>query len=232
MRSFAPHNNALRYPWVPTHAWTPVAPFNQTEGDLSLFGLLPNSITFSEPVQDPMFRTSTTSDNDILGLAPYVPERDMYLLACSEKLQICNPRNGKCTGWNSTLSLNNFAYWSSPLGPTEQQNATYLRLAAIGLDGLMFNAVNGVPDPLLASAYLLSTTGSQPLPDGYWRAEVEGWFQSVLAKTQLYPTMYPNMPQSVLDSNDLEFFPAESLTPALLKQCKQQRVAAPQRYQC
>lgn len=222
--SLAPHINGLSY-------WSPIAPFNQTSGDLSLITVAPNGVTFTEPVADPMFRTFDDPDPTLKGGAQYVPMRNVYFLACSEKWQICNVRNDRCTGWSTTLDLLNTRHWEDTLGLNPVQNATFVRLAsAMGVANL-HAAVFGVPDPLLASYNLISQTGSQALPNGHWRREVEGWFQSVLAKWQFLPSVFANIPLNILQENNVQFVPASEIGPEMEKQCHQQRVTAPQQYQ-
>ena len=66
--SYFPHDAGVS-------AWQPVAPLNQTNGDLTLLMLNPNSITYTEPVNDPMVRTGNSPDMDLIGGAPYIPSR-------------------------------------------------------------------------------------------------------------------------------------------------------------
>lgn len=107
-------------------------------------------------------------------------------MACSDLYDVCNPVNNRCTGWNTTYSLLNFTHWVSTLDLNAQQEATFARMSALAVDNSIFDAVNGQPDALLATLSLVSTTGSLPLPDNQWRREVEGWFQTVLARYDIY----------------------------------------------
>ena len=154
VESYAPHNTDMS-------GWMPAAPFNQVAGDLSLFFLAPNGMVFSGPVSDPMFRTFDMSNSGLYGDALYVPARNLYLLACSETRQLCNPTNHKCTGWNTTLGLGDFTYWQQALDMTAEQNATFARLALTSIDCSIFGAVDGVPNPLLASVYQVSSPQRQ-----------------------------------------------------------------------
>lgn len=178
-----------------------------------------------------MFRTFDDPDGTIYGGAQYVPKRDVYLLACTEKWNLCNTRNGKCTDWDTALDLLDIQRWVDTLNLSPAQNATYNRVVDALFVSTMNSAVFGVPQPLLAGYSLLSQTGSQPLPDGHWRREVEGWFQSVLAKWQFLPSVFPNVPLGILRDNDVEFLPASDLGPEMERQCHQQRVTSPQKYQ-
>lgn len=93
----------------------------------------------------------------------------------------------------------------------------------------MYSAVRGVPDPLLASSYLSSATGSQPLPRSQWQREAEGWFTATLSKLQQVQTLFVHIPTSYAEANGARVLPPQTL--ALAAQCAQQRVLAPQQFQ-
>lgn len=224
--SFAPHNNLTL-----DQGWSPVEPLSNTEGDLSLFAISPNSIAFSEPVYDPMFRTFETQDDLFAGPSSYVPTQSVYMLACSTMQNFCNAHNKKCTGLRPLSDLYNVNHWISTLGLNAQQNGTYNRMLAASLTSTMYTAVNGIPDPLLASTALISPSASQPLPNDQWRTEVKGWFETVLSKIQFGFTVFPRIPIDVITSSDTDFFPARDYSAALASQCRQQRVATPPQYQ-
>lgn len=225
LNSFAPHMNGSS-----TSFWSPVAPFNQTRGDLSIIKLMPNSVTFTEPVSDPMFRTLDEPDPTVYGGAQYVPMRNVDLLACTEKWQLSNVRNNKSTGGDTTFNLIDKDYWGEQLDLNAAQQATYNRLSSMIYSSNIFNSVFGVPDSLLATYSLITQTGSQALPNGQWRREVEGWFQTVLAKWQFYQSIFVNIPLDILRANDVKFVPASNVNPEMEAQRHQQRVTAPQAY--
>lgn len=178
-----------------------------------------------------MFRTLDEPNTPLFGGAQYVPRRNVYLLACAEKWQVCNVRNSECTPWTTTLDLSDSDYWNDELGLNPTQQATHTRLISALLESSMYKAVFSVPDSLLAIYSLITTTGSQALPNTHWRREVEGWFQSVLAKWQFLPTIFVNIPLDILRANDVAFRPAGDEGAEMGKQCHQQRITAPQAYQ-
>ena len=215
--------------------WVPIAPFNQTSGDLSLILVLPNAVTFTSPVTDVMFQTNTEADPNLLGGAPYRPSRNVYALSCVEENQICNPNNGRCTGFQPSVNLTRALSGSdedsslSQLELSRAQNATASRLIWATVSASMFNAVHGVPGSLAAQGYLNQQTISQPVPETQWKREVQGWFEATLSKLQLLQNVWVDVPRQYVESHAVTIaFPDDI---ELQRQCHQQRVAATQTHQ-
>lgn len=103
-------------------------------------------------------------------------------MACSEKYQVCNPAKKRCTGFNTTTAFFEVDHWRHALDLNEQQYATFIRLASLAYESSINSVTNGQVDQLLAQMYLISATGSLPVPKDQWHSEVRAWFQTVLAR--------------------------------------------------
>ncbi|KAK3049221.1 hypothetical protein LTR09_009399 [Extremus antarcticus] len=155
---------------------------------------------------------------------------------CTDQYQICNENNGRCTGFSGLSALNEYTTQTTKLELSDRQGATYVRLNTLAS---MYSAVYGVPDSVLANGDLISTSTSKQLPNNQWAREVESWFQAVLSRFQLVQSVFPDIPNTVLEQNNVAYLSASgaaSLFPGsvgdeLVKQCHQQRVRAPQEYQ-
>ncbi|KAK4552847.1 hypothetical protein LTR86_009979 [Recurvomyces mirabilis] len=104
-----------------------------------------------------------------------------------------------------------------------------IRYWGVGTTGYFLNPYQSLAPH--KATYARSNTGSQPVPNGFWRTEVEGWFQAVLAKMQLIQTVFVDVPGDVVEVNHIQVIPAATLSTELAKQCSQQRIAAPLQYQ-
>ncbi len=179
---------------------------------------------------------------------------------CTDQYQICNENNGRCTGFSGLSALNEYTTQTTKLELSDRQGATYVRLNTLASKCIssngsllgfvltvpsysanagMYSAVYGVPDSVLANGDLISTSTSKQLPNNQWAREVESWFQAVLSRFQLVQSVFPDIPNTVLEQNNVAYLSASgaaSLFPGsvgdeLVKQCHQQRVRAPQEYQ-
>ncbi len=173
-----------------------------------------------------MFRTFLDIIPNSVGGDTYATVRSVYIAACSQETQVCNPSKGFCTSWTPAERLMRAA---SDLGLNHMQAATAARLATYLITANMGAIVNGNQDVLLASSYLTGPTASQALPNGQWRIEVEGWFQAVLSLIQFQTNSYSDLPTDALQNQALGIQKPDSKY--LKRQCAQQRITAPPNYQ-
>lgn len=104
--------------------WDPIAPFNRTDGDVSLHFLAQTSVMYTKPVRDPLFSATTAmpfSDNFTIWL----PDRNVSVLGCMDQYRICNSDHGACTPLSGIIALDNAI---TRIGLNDAQSATALRL--------------------------------------------------------------------------------------------------------
>jgi hypothetical protein len=82
--------------FIEGNGWGPIAALNTTGGVLSMI-FIENLITYTSPVDDPLFEAKILAPNNGADEAvpgpddTYAPSFDAGVVACSEKKQICNP---------------------------------------------------------------------------------------------------------------------------------------------
>lgn len=107
-------------------------------------------------------------------------------MACIDQYQICNPNSSPytCTIVGSALDMHE-GYLE--IGLNDYQIATAQRLLyALSLTGT-YTTVNSLGDTaLFARNHLSGIIMSEGLPDNQWQIEVQGWFETSLAKLQSY----------------------------------------------
>ncbi|KAK5094693.1 hypothetical protein LTR70_003917 [Exophiala xenobiotica] len=79
--------------------WDPIPEINRTDADVALLFLMQNGVSYSEPVDDPIF-----SAHDVMDLSGYLAgavyyNTDNYVttMGCTDQYKICNPENKQCT---------------------------------------------------------------------------------------------------------------------------------------
>ena len=161
---------------------------NVKNADLSVAFMAQNSVQYLSPVSDTWFSAHQLF-NDSLPDEPiilYGPDQYLNVMACVDQHQLCNPNTSPytCTIVGSEQDINE-GYLEIRLN--DYQTATALRLAyALRLSGT-FDTVKFLGTAaLLANDLLTDVTIGQGLPDNQWQTEVQGWFETSLAKLQAY----------------------------------------------
>lgn len=210
----------------PFSNWAPHPDFARPDADVSIILLIQNDMRYTAPVYDPWFSANGTyaftNDNNTYT----VSDRYLSPLVCAQKYTFCNPSTPHhiCTPPGGLFQL--AAHWAT-LRYTPAQSATAARLLR-ALDEIdMFHAVSnlgGGADALRAQALTVGCV-SPGLPDGQWRAEVEGWFQMNLARLQAAVVEFAVKGGGSLFEKRREL-EMEPLTPEQRKQCGNQLVRA------
>jgi hypothetical protein len=168
--------------------WLPVSALDVGNADISVAFLAQNSILYLSPVSDPWF-----SANQLLNFSlpnvpdvSYGPDQEVSAMACIDQYQICNPNGSPytCTIVGSAIDMHE-GYLE--IGLNDYQIATAQRLFyALTLTGT-YVTVNLLGDTaLFARDHLSGITIGEGLPDNQWQIEVQGWFETSLAKLQSY----------------------------------------------
>ncbi|KAH6854685.1 hypothetical protein B0I37DRAFT_336727 [Chaetomium sp. MPI-CAGE-AT-0009] len=172
----------------PLSNWTSIPGLNRSDADVSLLLLTQNDMRYTRPVHDPWFSANGTYaftlDNNRYTLA------DRYLspLLCAEQYRFCNPSSEShtCTPPGGLFQLaTHLILHQTRLQYTAAQSDTAARLLRSLAEINMFSAVSALGGGAALRAQGLAVGNVSPgLPDGQWRAEVEGWFQMNLARLQ------------------------------------------------
>ncbi|KAL1838710.1 hypothetical protein VTJ49DRAFT_2275 [Mycothermus thermophilus] len=175
--------------------WTPIEDFARDDADITLVLLSANDIRYASPNHDPWFSANGTFNFTFtlpgsLGGA----ERTLFscdhvvsALICADQYRFCNPStNMQCGEYGGIWEFISATRTSQrSLGFSFAQAQTAMRIASalnrIDTNNIVFTL--GASNALRA-ARPLSGVISPGLPDNQWQIEVEGWFQTMLARLQ------------------------------------------------
>ncbi|KAE9375047.1 hypothetical protein N431DRAFT_455753 [Stipitochalara longipes BDJ] len=195
-----------------------------TVNDLVAYTL---TVTYFSPTDDPFFSASgnfTAADGNI------APDNYVHIMACTDQRQFRNPHTNAST---ILTGLYNTGY--SALGFNVAQTATVERIFLALSFCDTYNTVNGQNSAALQATSKLYQLFSPGLPNNQWQLELQGWFETGLAKFQQYIVDFVDNP-TIGDADGLISITApadwdESDRFALEAQCSQQRVQSTGSYQ-
>ncbi|KAF4554665.1 Hypothetical protein D9617_4g004200 [Elsinoe fawcettii] len=153
-----------------------VPSLQQEDADLSFVLFAQNSVQYTGPTLDPMFSASgaITTSGGRIG-----PDSWAHIVVCMDQKQARNPIT------NATTRIAGYAQLDgAALALNTAQNATLSRLHAHLFASDTYNTVAGQNGAALLASSKLWQFSSPPLPDTQWQLEVEGWFETGLAKLQ------------------------------------------------
>lgn len=201
---------------------------------------------YRNSVIDPVFKA--TYANNISTSTPerflaYFSDDPVAVVGCAEQYQLCNPNQpspSQCTPWTDRTSL---PLSLETLALNSAQTVTATRFIYMISWANLWSAVNGLgPNALrmydTAYDYIIDD-----IPPNQWQLEVQGWFETILAKWQAYTTSFAHYytdlgPYGHLDfpvlpdsngaiSNELK----EQLQSIYESQCANQRIRSTGSYQ-
>ena len=147
-------------------------------------------VIYEAPVADPFFAASTpynVSTGDGVNDTYYSSNQDVYVLACTEQHQVCNPTNGKCT----PLSGASQVIPNLPgLDLNDAQETTVLTMALTISFIDTYSSVNSRGSNALRASETLDQGFQIPLPNNQWMTEVSTWFAVSMAKLQQRTVQY------------------------------------------
>lgn len=168
--------------------WLPVSALNVANADISVAFLAQNSVQYLSLVSDPWFSANQlfnySSPSDPLVL--YGLDQEVNVMACIDQYQLCNPSSSPytCTIVGSALDMQE-GYLE--IGLNDYQLSTALRLLyALRLTGTYVTVDSLGDTALFVRDHLSGITLGGGLPDNQWQIEVQGWFETSLAKLQSY----------------------------------------------
>ena len=147
-------------------------------------------VTYAAPVADPFFAASTpynVSTGDGVNDTYYTSNQDVYVLACTEQHQVCNPTNRKCTPLSGTFQvIPNL----SGLDLNDAQESTVFTMALTISFINTYNSVNSRGANALRASETLDQGFQISLPNNQWMTEVSTWFAVSMAKLQQRTVQY------------------------------------------
>ena len=213
--------------------WTPDYPFNITSGDVSLFFFAANSVTYKSVVNDPFFRSSTFQNQAPSNLPgrplnffkPYSP---VQVMGCVDFYRLCRYSPGAPEGVNCTPSSGRHELLSakSSLPLTQAQNVTLNRIFDMINNSDTYSSVYGTGTAALKASDAVLGLSSPGLQSSQWHVEVEGWFQTTLAKMQGYAVEYANHVSGVGRKSRLVFLDGVADNATWNAQCGSQRISS------
>lgn len=182
-------------PFTSVSGWTPISPLQVAHADTGLYLLASNAIEYLNTVTDPWFSATKGLSLSGVGLDNqfYKPDQFVSGLACVDQYQICNPAasSQSCTALGSIEDMLS-QYLQIVTNP--YQNATALRLLGALSQSSTPNIVQYLANsPLFAQEHVTDLI-STSLPSNQWQLEVQGWFETSLAKIQAFIASYPTQP--------------------------------------
>jgi hypothetical protein len=208
-------------------AWLPVSALNVSNADISAHFLAQNSVLYLAPVQDPWLSANQLFNESEPGLELilYGPDEYVSVMACTDQYQICNPTTSPydCTIIGSQKDLRE---GSRQIGLNPYQLATERRLGlALEWTSTYQTVVSLSNTALLARDRLVDFIGIG-VPPNQWQLEVQGWFETSLAKLQSYVVEYAANIADLGPTGSVLAPPpdGDAETQAALDQCSDQRI--------
>ncbi|KAH8880774.1 hypothetical protein GQ53DRAFT_788429 [Thozetella sp. PMI_491] len=201
--------------------WVPIADFNRTDADVTVFFLSANHILYLHPTLDPWFMSSgvrnITSSFDNFNLTGYWSDYLLNSMMCTEQYVLCNPTTGSCSTPGGINQFNEVVI-QNRMGLNPAQQSTAFRIGKAMIDSNIGTSVTALGSGALWAHDLLSATLSPGLPDNQWQLEALGWFQTSMVKLQAYMMQYASQ------SDDLGPYGGVELPRAFMDQCSNQLV--------
>jgi hypothetical protein len=213
--------------------WSPISPLVRHDGDTSLFLFTANSVVYGTQILDPFFlalyNVSEATPGPGNSPAVYLPSIPVSAMVCVDQYLIRNPNNQKNTSMISQISLNDAI---QALNFSVAQSVTAQRLIHYFSNTDTYSSVYGSgPSALKASDSVLNLISSG-LPFNQWRTEVEGWFETSLAKLQAYTVEYAANTADLGPYGSIEFLNSNTSTlPTWQNQCRNQKISNTGQYQ-
>jgi len=183
-------------------------------------------VYYVQQVLDPFFLALYPDQVDIPTLASqesyFLPSNKVSVMGCVDQYAIVNPNNGKGTGPLSQLDL---ADAIQSLGLNVAQFVTAQRLIYYFSSSDTYTSVFGFGASALKASDQVLNFKCLSLPYNQWRKEVEGWFETSLAKIQAYAVEYASNTAALGNHATISFPGANSSTLATWRsQCNAQKI--------
>jgi len=162
--------------------WQPGANLSRSDGDTSLIFFAANSVRYFNQTLDPFFLARYSID-ETASAKYFTPSNQVSVLGCVDQYIVRNPAGNTS---QQTLPSGQFALNSTlgSLGFNAAQRVTAQRLLGALVTADMYSSVFGSGPAALKASDKILNFAAGVIPYGQWQFEVEGWFQTGLAKLQ------------------------------------------------
>ncbi|KAI4276395.1 MAG: hypothetical protein L6R38_005678 [Xanthoria sp. 2 TBL-2021] len=184
--------------------WEPIPALSRTDGDVSIFFLTANSVTYQEPVIDPFYIATTPEQKQFndANLTFYSPDFVINVMACVDQHQFCNPFTRQCTPLNGAMVLNaNRGITQLNLNVAQYTTALLIILHIAELT--TYSSVHSRGANALRASETLNDNSQIGLPNTQWMTEISSWFGISMAKLQQRVVQYATGPSTIPDSYEL-----------------------------
>ncbi|KAL9026518.1 MAG: hypothetical protein Q9180_007472 [Flavoplaca navasiana] len=183
-------------------AWEPIPAVNRTDGDISIFFLTANSVSYQEPVIDPFYIATTPKpiQGTDANLTFYSPDFMVNVMACVDQHQFCNPFTRQCTPLNGVLVLGSGI---TQLNLNAAQYTTALLINLHLAELTTYSIVHSRGALALRATETLNDNFQVGLPSTQWMTEMSSWFGISMAKLQQKVVQYATGPSTIPDSYNL-----------------------------
>lgn len=212
--------------------WSPLPSLVRTDGDTTLILVAANSVYYYGQTLDPFFLAiynMSVSVNPITQDNFYAPSIPVSPMGCVDQYQIQDPTTNQTT---SLVGLAELQDSISTLSLNAAQMVTAWRLWYYFSRSSTYSSVYGTgPSALKMSDSILNFGGPAP-PVDQWQTEVEGWFQTSLAKIQAYAVEYTSNTADLGPRGFVQFPLVNGTTESAWKaQCRNQKIRSTGSYQ-
>ncbi|KAI4269529.1 MAG: hypothetical protein L6R38_007434 [Xanthoria sp. 2 TBL-2021] len=185
--------------------WKPIPALLRTDGDLSMFFLTPNSVSYHEPVIDPFYAATSTFQITVGGRNTTYYQSDFFVnvMACVDQHQFCNPSTDQCTPLTGALALASANSAISRLNLNFAQYFTALMIDLHLVELSTYNSVRSRGANALRASDTLNDNLQVGLPNTQWITEISSWFGISMAKLQQKVVQHATGPSFIPDSYDL-----------------------------
>ncbi|KAF9773352.1 hypothetical protein IL306_008858 [Fusarium sp. DS 682] len=202
--------------------WTPIADFNLSDGDVSLFVIQFGVVKYESEVTDALFSATKVLNSTSF----FMPDMPAGIMACVDRYQLQNPLSSIQTTMGSVKQV------TSQFQRLNFKNAQMAAAARFMLPSSlteMYNAVNGLGVAALRAQRSIFSSVSVGLPSDQWMREARGWFETTLAMYQLRVVSFAFKDDSQLDPDmrlnlALTTSQKTNITADLERMCSQQKL--------
>ncbi|KAL2136873.1 hypothetical protein VTI74DRAFT_599 [Chaetomium olivicolor] len=210
--------------------WYLLPDFQPPSADVSIHFLSQNDMRYTAPVLDPWFAATGTFNYTYKNNVYIVADAFVSTLICAEQYAMCNPSTGRCTPLGGILQPTENLRLGVELGYNDAQFETAARLLSSLQSAGTFNTVSSLGADALWAKEVTTRNMSPGLPRNQWRREVEGWFQTGLARLQAIVVEFAVKTNTTKiggrEAQDKGRFGTKPLTEGQRDQCKNQLVRA------
>jgi hypothetical protein len=165
----------------------------RTDGDTSLFFFTTNSVYYTQQILDPIFLAIYSDQVPIPSLSSvisaFLPYNPVSAIGCVDQYLIINPNTKASTKPMNQIDL---ASAVQSLDLNVAQTITAQRIIQYLSNSDTYSSVFGSGAAALKASDHVLNFKCLSLPDDQWRTEVEGWFETSLAKIQAYAVEFPS----------------------------------------